>query len=109
MRKFDNQLRDQLLEQNFAKSFDIFQNIVVMCENEFKAIVLAAGVGSRMREITNTKPKCLLPVGNLPLIWYPLSMLERAGFNGNIISLSHSSKIAVIQTDCGQHSGSDWP
>ncbi|KAF4528444.1 hypothetical protein B566_EDAN013449, partial [Ephemera danica] len=52
-----------------------------MCENEFKAIVLAAGTGSRMREITNKKPKCLLPIGNLPLIWYPLSMLERSGFS----------------------------
>ncbi|CAB3366266.1 Hypothetical predicted protein [Cloeon dipterum] len=41
-----------------------------------------------MRDLTNNKPKCLLPVGNIPLIWYPLSLLEREGFKEvNVITL----------------------
>ncbi|XP_059471596.1 translation initiation factor eIF-2B subunit gamma [Neocloeon triangulifer] len=51
-----------------------------MYGKEFRVILLAAGSGSRMRDITNNKPKCLLPVGNCPLIWFPLSLLEREGF-----------------------------
>lgn len=49
---------------------------------EFQAVVLAAGKGSRMTEITAGKPKCLLPVGNKPLVWYPLFKLQQTGFTG---------------------------
>lgn len=49
---------------------------------EFQAVVMAAGKGSRIPEMTATKPKCLLPVGNKPMIYYPLKLLENAGFKG---------------------------
>ena len=49
---------------------------------EFQAVVLAAGKGSRMTEITAGRPKCLLPIANMPMIWYPLQMLQREGFQG---------------------------
>ena len=56
---------------------------------EFQAIVLAAGQGSRMAELTCETPKCLLPIGNKPMIWYPVRMLEKAGFSEiNIITLN---------------------
>jgi len=50
---------------------------------EFQAVVMAAGKGSRIPEMTATKPKCLLPIGNKPMIYYPLKLLEDAGFGGN--------------------------
>jgi translation initiation factor eIF-2B subunit gamma len=50
---------------------------------EFQAVVLAAGKGSRMPEITSGKPKCLLPVGTKPLVWYPLYKLQQSGFTGS--------------------------
>lgn len=53
---------------------------------EFQAVVLAAGKGSRMTEITAGKPKCLLPVGNKPLVWYPLFKLQQTGFTGKRIT-----------------------
>lgn len=49
---------------------------------EFQAVVLAAGSGSRMSELTAGKPKCLLPVGTKPLVWYPLHKLQTSGFTG---------------------------
>lgn len=49
---------------------------------EFQAIVLAAGKGSRMLEFTSGKPKCLLPIGSKPLIWYILNSLQQSGFSG---------------------------
>lgn len=49
---------------------------------EFQAVVLAAGKGSRMPELTAGKPKCLLPIGSKPLVWYPLHKLQQLGFNG---------------------------
>lgn len=72
-----------------VQTFDIavrlvFFQFVVAMQNwlEFQAVVMAAGKGSRIPEMTATKPKCLLPVGNKPMIYYPLKMLENAGFSG---------------------------
>lgn len=56
---------------------------------EFQAVVMAAGKGSRIPEMTATKPKCLLPVGNKPMIYYPLKLLENAGFKGKSSSYVH--------------------
>ena len=33
-----------------------------------------------MTDLTASVPKALLPVGNRPLVWYPVNMLEKAGF-----------------------------
>lgn len=49
---------------------------------ELQAVLMAAGGGSRMMDLTYNTPKPLLPVGNKPLIWYPLNLLERVGFEG---------------------------
>ena len=45
-------------------------------------MILAAGRGSRMYPLTEDCPKALLPVGNRPLIWYPVHLLESNGFDG---------------------------
>ncbi|XP_048845491.1 translation initiation factor eIF-2B subunit gamma [Brienomyrus brachyistius] len=52
---------------------------------ELQAVLMAAGGGSRMMELTYSTPKPLLPVGNKPLIWYPLSLLEKVGFEEVIV------------------------
>ena len=53
-----------------------------------KAIVLAAGRGERMRPLTDTTPKPLLPVGGKPLIGYHLEALAKAGIRDIVINLS---------------------
>ncbi|WAG08423.1 phosphocholine cytidylyltransferase family protein [Aeromonas jandaei] len=44
-----------------------------------KAIILAAGRGSRMKEMTAAKPKCLTLLHGRPLLEYQLSALKEAG------------------------------
>ncbi len=46
-----------------------------------KAIILAAGVGSRLRPVTFTTPKPLVPVANRPLITYPIDMMKGGGMD----------------------------
>jgi MurNAc alpha-1-phosphate uridylyltransferase len=53
-----------------------------------KAIVLAAGRGERLRPITDTTPKPLVPVAGKPLIVYHLEALRRAGVRDVVINLS---------------------
>lgn len=49
---------------------------------EYQAVIMAAGRGSRMTDLTHDRPKCLLPICNRPMIWFSLKMLENAGFEG---------------------------
>jgi mannose-1-phosphate guanylyltransferase len=42
-------------------------------------MVLAAGLGSRLRPLTNTLPKPLLPIANRPILEYTFALLARAG------------------------------
>jgi N-acetyl-alpha-D-muramate 1-phosphate uridylyltransferase len=53
-----------------------------------KAIVLAAGRGERLRPLTDTVPKPLVPVAGKPLIVYHLEALVRAGVRDVVINLS---------------------
>ncbi len=54
-----------------------------------KAMILAAGRGERMRPLTDTCPKPLLPVGGQPLIAWHLQRLAAAGFREVIINHAH--------------------
>lgn len=57
-----------------------------------KAIILAAGHGTRMLPITKTIPKELLPVGNKPVIHYIVEGLSKAGIKDMLIITSQSKK-----------------
>jgi mannose-1-phosphate guanylyltransferase len=54
-----------------------------------KAFVLAAGVGSRLRPLTDTVPKCLVPVDGQPMLDIWLDALDRAGVDEVLINLHH--------------------
>jgi NDP-sugar pyrophosphorylase family protein len=54
-----------------------------------KAMILAAGLGTRLRPLTNTVPKPLLPVAGTPLIIWNLLLLKRHGFRDVVINLHH--------------------
>lgn len=54
-----------------------------------KAMVLAAGFGTRLRPLTDHTPKPLLPVGGRPMIEYNLLLLKKYGITDIIINLHH--------------------
>lgn len=51
-----------------------------------KALLLAAGFGTRLRPITNNLPKCLVPIGGKPLLDRWLTNLESCGCDETIIN-----------------------
>lgn len=54
-----------------------------------KAMVLAAGQGTRLRPVTDGKPKALVPVAGRPMIEYALLLLRHYGIREIIINLHH--------------------
>ena len=46
-----------------------------------KAIILAAGQGTRLRPLTNDRPKCLVELAGKPLLEHQLSVLRNAGIS----------------------------
>lgn len=54
-----------------------------------KAMILAAGLGTRLRPLTDRLPKPLLPVSGRPLIEWTLLLLRRYGVRDVIINLHH--------------------
>ena len=58
-----------------------------VCVNEMRALILAAGLGTRLAPITDGRPKSLVPVNGTPILMKQLDNLHRNGiYNITIIS-----------------------
>jgi mannose-1-phosphate guanylyltransferase len=64
-----------------------------------KAFLLAAGVGSRLRPITDTIPKCLVPIGGQPLLDIWLDAFDRAGVDEVLVNLHHLPDVVCHHLD----------
>jgi NDP-sugar pyrophosphorylase family protein len=54
-----------------------------------KAMIFAAGVGNRLKPITNTKPKALAEINGITLLEITIKRLISSGFNDIIINVHH--------------------
>ena len=56
-----------------------------------KAVILAGGLGTRLSEETETKPKPMVEVGNMPILWHIMKIYSSHGINDFIICLGYKS------------------
>ena len=54
-----------------------------------EAIILAGGMGTRLKSVITDIPKCMAPVAGKPFLYYLLSTLETSGFEHIILSLGY--------------------
>ncbi len=57
-----------------------------------KAMILAAGKGTRVRPITHTTPKPMIPIMQKPVMEFLLELLRQHGFNQIMVNVSHLSE-----------------
>lgn len=57
-----------------------------------KAFLLAAGLGTRLRPLTDRLPKCLVPIAGKPLLQIWLELLQRHGVGEVLINTHHLSE-----------------
>jgi mannose-1-phosphate guanylyltransferase len=63
-------------------------------DEPLKAFILAAGLGTRLKPLTNEVPKCLLPIGGKPLLQIWLEHLENHGINEVLVNTHwHHEKV----------------
>ena len=60
---------------------------------EVRALLLAAGLGTRLFPLTDNWPKCLMPIGERPLLEYWLETLYTTNVHEVLVNLHHHSEI----------------
>lgn len=60
-----------------------------------KAIILAAGNGTRLRPLTDCCPKPMLPLNGKPLLQYNLDLLKAHGFRQVVMNLHHRPEVFI--------------
>ncbi|MCX6355564.1 MAG: glucose-1-phosphate cytidylyltransferase [Candidatus Aureabacteria bacterium] len=58
-----------------------------------KVVILAGGVGSRLSEETELKPKPMIEIGGKPILWHIMKIYSHYGFNDFIICLGYKGYI----------------
>lgn len=72
--------------------------------SEKRAIILAGGMGTRLKPYTVVLPKPLMPIGDFPILEVIIRQLTHHGFNRITLTVNHQADI--IKAFCGD--GSKW-
>jgi D-glycero-alpha-D-manno-heptose 1-phosphate guanylyltransferase len=65
----------------------------------YEAIILAGGLGTRLRSVVNDVPKCMAPVNGIPFIHFIVEYLRREGVGTFIFSLGYKHEIITAYLD----------
>lgn len=63
---------------------------------EKEAIILAGGLGTRLRSVVSDLPKCLAPVAGKPFLYYVIEYLQKQGISKFIFSIGYLSEAIEI-------------
>ena len=57
--------------------------------NRMKAMIFAAGLGTRLKPLTDTMPKALVPVCGQPLLYHVITKLVGSGYDDIVVNVHH--------------------
>ena len=58
-----------------------------------KAVILAGGLGTRISEETHLKPKPMIEVGGMPILWHIMKMYSHFGVNDFVICCGYKGYV----------------
>jgi len=58
-----------------------------------KVVILAGGFGTRLQEATAEKPKPMVEIGGLPMLWHIMKIYSTHGFKEFVIALGYKSEL----------------
>lgn len=62
-------------------------------DKKMKVVILCGGMGTRMREETEFKPKPLVPIGRMPVLWHIMKIYSHYGFRDFILCLGYKGEM----------------
>lgn len=68
-------------------------------------MIFAAGLGTRLKPLTDTMPKALVPVAGKPLLQHTIEKLKAAGFDEIIINVHHFAEQIIDFIETNNHFG----
>ena len=54
-----------------------------------KTIILAGGFGTRISEESHLKPKPMIEIGGMPMLWHIMKIYSHYGFNDFVVCLGY--------------------
>ena len=60
-----------------------------------QAIILAGGLGTRLRSVVSDVPKCMAPVAGKPFLHYVIAHLQKNGIQNFIFSVGYKSESII--------------
>ncbi len=70
-------------------------------------MIFAAGLGTRLKPLTDTMPKALVPVAGQPLLWHVIQKLKAAGFQRIVINVHHFAQQIIDYLNTNNNFGLD--
>ena len=61
--------------------------------NDIPVMILCGGLGTRLREETEFRPKPLVTIGNNPILWHIMKIYSHHGFNNFILCLGYKGEV----------------
>ena len=58
-----------------------------------KAVVLAAGRGQRLGELTNSRPKPMIEIGGKPMLWHIMNLYARYNHKNFYMALGYKGEV----------------
>jgi glucose-1-phosphate cytidylyltransferase len=58
-----------------------------------KTVILAGGLGTRLSEETTLKPKPMVEIGGMPILWHIMRSYAQYGFNDFVVALGYKGEI----------------
>jgi glucose-1-phosphate cytidylyltransferase len=58
-----------------------------------KVVILCGGLGTRLKEETDIKPKPMVVIGNKPILWHIMKIYSHYGFNDFILCLGYKGEV----------------
>src|SRR3989344_6737369 len=58
-----------------------------------KVVILAGGLGTRLAEETTVKPKPMVEIGGMPILWHIMKIYSHYGFNEFVICLGYKGEV----------------
>ena len=72
-----------------------------------QAMIFAAGLGTRLKPLTDTMPKALVRVGGQPLLWHVLQKLKLSGYERIVVNVHHFANQIVDYLKANDNFGLD--